>query len=84
MPQNLKIIRKSSACTDMAYLLRSGNIGFRLLRYQCFLWFGLAIVQLQLLFASEEERSYLQIRYFRLITRIDFVGVYELVNDWLW
>jgi hypothetical protein len=44
----------------------------------------LAIAPLKLLFASEVERIHEQVRYLNAIARIDFVGVYGLLNDLLW
>uniref|UniRef100_A0ACD5GNB9 Uncharacterized protein n=1 Tax=Desertifilum tharense IPPAS B-1220 TaxID=1781255 RepID=A0ACD5GNB9_9CYAN len=39
---------------------------------------------LKLPFASEVERMSVQIRYFSAIARIDFLSIYELLNDLLW
>jgi hypothetical protein len=60
------------------------HIGFQLVRFQCFPWLVLAIAPLKLLFASEVERIHEQVRYLNAISRIDFVGVYGLLNDLLW
>ncbi|WP_199320778.1 hypothetical protein [Leptolyngbya sp. FACHB-261] len=87
MTHNLLLIPKaSSACASMRprCLLQYGCIGFRFVRYQCSPWFVMAIVPLKLLFASKVERTYMQIRYFSAIARIDFVSVYGLLNDLLW
>jgi hypothetical protein len=86
MPQNLLLIPKAgSACATHAQcLMQCGYLGFRFVRYQCSIWFGLAIAPLKLLFASEVERTYVQIHYFRAIARIDFVSVYGLLHDLLW
>lgn len=65
-------------------LLQYLHIGFQLVRFRCFPWLVLAIAPLKLLFASEVERIHEQVRYFNAITRIDFVGVYGLLNDLLW
>jgi len=91
MTQNLLITPKAVSATGSDCLLQYGYLGFRFVRYQCSFWFGLAmsasrvaIVPLKLLFASEVERTHLQIRYFSAIARIDFVSVYGLVQDLLW
>ena len=86
MTQNLLITPKagSAYATRSHCLLQCGYLGFRFVRYQCSLWFGLAIAPLKLLFASEVERTDVQIRYFMAITRIDFVSVYGLLQDLLW
>jgi len=65
-------------------LLQYGYLGFRFMRYQCFPWLNLAIALLKLPFVSGMERIREEIRYFNAITRIDFVGVYGLLNDLLW
>ncbi|WP_245602845.1 hypothetical protein [Gloeothece verrucosa] len=54
------------------------------MRHQCFPWLVLAISPLKLLFASGVERTHEQVRYFNAIARIDFVGVYGLLDDLLW
>ncbi|HEY9653999.1 MAG TPA: hypothetical protein V6C50_00780 [Crinalium sp.] len=87
MTQNLLMIPKArSACASIHFrcLLQYGYIGFRFVRYQCSPWFVMAIVPLKLLFASKVERTYVQIRYFSAIARIDFASVYGLLNDLLW
>lgn len=88
MNQNLLIIRQAgSACASTRHshcLLQCSYIGFRFVRYQCSPWLSLAIAPLKLLFVSGMKRTREQIRYFRAIARIDFVGVYSLLNDLLW
>jgi hypothetical protein len=86
MTQNLPINPKAGSvyATRSRCLLQWGCLGFRFVRYQCSLWFGLAIAPLELLFASEIERTLVQMRYFRAIARIDFVSVYGLLQDLLW
>jgi hypothetical protein len=44
----------------------------------------LAIVPLKLLYASEAQRTHLQISYLSALIRIDFVGVYGVLNELLW
>ncbi len=65
-------------------LLQYGYLGFRFVRYQCFPWFRLATTLFKLPFASGVERIRAQVRYLNAIARIDFVGVYGLLNDLLW
>jgi hypothetical protein len=84
MPQNLLIPKAGSARMRSYCLLQYVRIGFRVVRYQCFPCFVLAIAPLKLLFASGVERTHEQVRYFNAIARIDFVGVYGLLNDLLW
>lgn len=87
MTQNLLMIPKaSSACANMRSrcFLQYGHIGFRFVRYQCSPWFVMAIAPLKLFFASKVKRTYVQIRYFSAIAKIDFVSVYGLLNDLLW
>jgi hypothetical protein len=86
MTQDLQMTRKagSAYATRSHCLLQWGYLGFRFVRYQCSLWLRLAIAPLNLLFVSDIERTYVQIRYFRAIARIDFVSVYGLLNDLLW
>ncbi len=84
MPQNVLIPKAGSASMRSRCLPQSVHVGFRFVRFQCFPWFVLAIAPLKLLFASGMERIHEQIRYFNAIARIDFVGVYGLLNDLLW
>jgi hypothetical protein len=64
--------------------MRCAYLGFRFVRYQCYPWFALVTAPLKVLLASEVEWTYVQIRYFSAIARIDFVSVYGLLNDLLW
>ena len=84
MSQNLLIPQAGSANRRAHCLLQYAHIGFRFVRFQCFPWFVLTISPLKLLFTSEVERIHVQVRYFSAIARIDFVGVYGLLNDLLW
>jgi hypothetical protein len=65
-------------------LIQCGYIGFRFLRYKYSPWLILAIAQIRLLASSKVQRTREQIRYMRAISRIDFAGVYALLNDLLW
>ena len=73
-----------SASMRSSSLLQYGYLGFRFMRYQCFPWLNLAIALFKLPFASGRERIREQVRCLNVITRIDFVGVYGLLNDLLW
>ncbi|MBI4780767.1 MAG: hypothetical protein HY785_05530 [Oscillatoriophycideae cyanobacterium NC_groundwater_1537_Pr4_S-0.65um_50_18] len=85
MTQNL-LATPNSASVSMrsCSLLQYGYLGFRFIRYQCFPWLKLTIALLKLPFASGVERIHEQVRYLNAIARIDFVGVYGLLNDLLW
>lgn len=65
-------------------LLQYSYLRFRFVRDQCAPWLVLAIAPLKLLFVSGVERIHEQVRYLSAIARIDFVGVYGLLNDLLW
>ncbi|MGJ3246090.1 MAG: hypothetical protein ACFE0I_08455 [Elainellaceae cyanobacterium] len=87
MSQNLPIAPKAGKARDRVRsrcFLQCGYVGFRFVRYKCSPWFVLAIAPLTLLFATGVERTRVQIRWFSAIARIDFVRVYELLNDLLW
>jgi hypothetical protein len=87
MTQNLLLTPKAGfACASMRprCLLQYTCVRFRFVRYQCSPWLGLAISLLKLPLTSGVERIHEQIGYFRAIARIDFVGVYGLLNDLLW
>lgn len=73
-----------SASLPFRCFLQFGYPGLRFVRYQSSPWLVLAIASLKLLFASGEERIREQVRYFRAIAQIDFVGLYGLLNDCLW
>lgn len=64
-------------------ILKSTRGVFQLLCNQCIPWFALATASLKLLFASEEERSYVRVRYFTSVTKIDFASVYSFIGDLL-
>jgi len=83
MSQTLLTPKSSSASMRSRCLLQYIHLGFRFVRYQCAPWFVLVIAPLKLFFASGVERTHEQVRYFNAITRIDFVGIYGLLNDLL-
>ncbi|WP_219904733.1 hypothetical protein [Stenomitos frigidus] len=86
MSQNLLIPNSGTDRASMRSrcLRQYVHVGFRFARYQCAPWLVLAIAPLKLLFTSGVERIHAQVRYFSAISRIDFVGVYGLLNDLLW
>lgn len=65
-------------------LIQCVYIGLRFLRYKYSPWLILAITPIKLLSASKVQRTHVQIRCMRAISRIDFVSVYGLLNDLLW
>lgn len=65
-------------------LVRCCAIGWRFLRHKCYPWLMLAFTPVKLLLESGEQRTRTQIRYFTALIKIDFVSVYELLNDLLW
>ncbi|MCA2684874.1 MAG: hypothetical protein ACK544_17150 [Microcystis sp.] len=83
MPQNLLTPQAGSASMRSRCPLQYIHLGFRFVRYQSTPWFVLTITPLKLLFASGVERTHEQVRYFNAIARIDFVGIYGLLNDLL-
>jgi len=83
MSQTLLTPKAGFASLRSRCLLPYIHLGFRFVRYQCAPWFVLAIAPLKLLFASGVERTHEQLRYFNAIARIDFVGIYGLLNDLL-
>jgi hypothetical protein len=84
MSRNSLIPKADPAGTRSCCLLQYVHLGFRFVRCQYFPWLAPAIAPLRLLLASAVERIHEQVRYFKAIARIDFVGVYELLDDLLW
>jgi hypothetical protein len=70
--QNLPINPKadSAYATRSHCLLQCGYFGFRFVRYQ--------------VLSGSAWRTHLQIHYFSVLARIDFVNVYGLLHDLLW
>ncbi|MGB8701016.1 MAG: hypothetical protein WCD18_16510 [Thermosynechococcaceae cyanobacterium] len=60
------------------------HIGFRFVRSKCSPWITLAIAPLKMLCSSGHQRTHEQSRYLSALSKIDFVGVYGLINDLLW
>ena len=61
--------------------IRSGYLGF--LRYRFSPWVVLAIALLNLPFSSGSNRITTKIRCLRAMSKIDFAGVYEFINELL-
>jgi hypothetical protein len=59
-------------------------IGFRLLRYKFYPWITLTIAPLKILATSDVNRTHEKIRCMSAISKINFVGVYALLNELLW
>lgn len=64
--------------------IQCGYIGFRFLRYKASPWLTLAIAPIKLFTSSKAQRTCEQIRCMRAISRINFVSVYEVLNEVLW
>lgn len=64
--------------------LRSSHVRFRFLRYQFSPWIVLAIAPFDLLCSSGVNRTTAKIRCLKAMSKIDFAGVYEFINDLLW
>lgn len=60
------------------------RVGVRWFRYRIHPWMTLAIAPVRLLFASDFQRTHEKNRYQVAMSRIDFVEVYEFLNDLLW
>lgn len=82
MNQNLLSLMSLKMCFHG--LIQSSYIGFRFVRYKCYPWLTLAITPFKLLFSTGVQRTQVQIRYLRAISKINFAGMYEVVNDLLW
>ncbi|MBW4464394.1 MAG: hypothetical protein KME07_03000 [Pegethrix bostrychoides GSE-TBD4-15B] len=65
-------------------LIQCCCIGLRFCRYKLYPWIVLAVAPFNWLTASGVRRTREQVRYMQAISRIDFVGVYGLLNDLLW
>lgn len=65
-------------------LIKCSCIGFRFLRYKFYPWITLASVPLKILAASGINRTHEKIRYMSAISKINFVAVYEFLNELLW
>jgi hypothetical protein len=78
--------KANSVCAGMSFLcpVQYGYIGFRFLRYKFSPWCTLAIASLKLLFSSGVQHTHEKICYMKALCKIDFVGVYGLLNELLW
>ena len=59
-------------------------VGFRFVRLRCHPWVVLGSAWVGLLSESEGDRLRVRIRYMRAVSQINFVRVYEFLNDLLW
>jgi hypothetical protein len=66
------------------WLVQVGCIGLRFLRFKLNPWIVLVIAPATLFSASEYHRNYTKIRCMKAMTQIDFVRVYEFLNDLIW
>jgi hypothetical protein len=66
------------------YFVRSCRLGCRFLRPKFYPWIVLAIAPFRIATSSGVDRTYAKIRYWSAMTKINFAGVYELLNDLLW
>jgi hypothetical protein len=64
--------------------VKSFRIRFRFLRSKSYPWIVLAIAPFRIVTSSGVNRTYAKIRCMSAITKINFAGVYELLNDLLW
>jgi hypothetical protein len=80
MGQNLFAL--SSSKVDC--FVQSCRIRFRFLRSKFDPWIVLAIALFKIATSSGVNRTYAKIRCMSAITKINFAGVYALLNDLLW
>lgn len=66
------------------YLIQGGYIRWRLLRLKISPWLTLGIAPLQWCLSSGVQRTHVQIRCMGAVGKIDFAGIYELLNDLIW
>jgi hypothetical protein len=60
------------------------RVGFRFLRPKFYPWIVLAIAPFRIATSSGVNRTYAKIRCMSAMTKINFAGVYALLNDLLW
>jgi hypothetical protein len=82
MGQNLLAL--SSPRMGGSCLIQSCRIGIRFLRRKFYPWIALVIALLGIATASGVHRTYAKIRYRSAMSKINFVAVYELLNELLW
>lgn len=69
---------------NLSCLIKCCCIGFRFLRYKFYPWITLAIAPLKILAKSGVNRTHEKNRYMSAICKINFAGVYALLNELLW
>jgi hypothetical protein len=67
-----------------SWFIRSSAVGLRCLRSGFSPWLMLTIALFTLPFSSGATRVQAKLRYLKAIASINFVGVYNLINDLLW
>lgn len=65
-------------------LIKYCCIGFRFLRSKFSPWRILAIAPLKMLTQSDVDHTREKIRYMSAISKINFAGIYALLDDLLW
>jgi hypothetical protein len=69
---------------NQSYIIQSCAVGLRFLRIKSYPWTTLAIAPFKLLFSSGSSRIHEKCRCMRAALKIDWAGVYGLLNDLLW
>lgn len=64
--------------------IRCSYVGWRFLRYRFSPWLVLAIAPFKLVCSSGTNRHSEKVRAIEAMSRIDFAGFCELINDLLW
>lgn len=77
-------VQRSTLKKLRSCLFHSGYISLRFLRSKCSPWLRLAIAAIRCFSVSGRQRTYAQTRCVSALVRIDFVGLYQLLNDLLW
>jgi hypothetical protein len=77
-----KLLALSSSKVDC--FVKSCRIRVRFLRSKSDPWIVLAIAPFRIATSSGVNRTYAKIRYWSAMTKINFAGVYEFLNDLLW
>jgi hypothetical protein len=77
--QNHREVGVNDSC-----LIKCSFIGFRFLRYKFHPWIALVTSPIHLLMASGSDRTRAEISWMSAVSKIDFAGVYGLLNDLLW
>lgn len=65
-------------------LVRVCWVGFRFVRFKCRPWITLATAVVDLLADAQCDRRQVQVRYMQALSQINFVSVYQFLDDLLW